>query len=158
MKAFLKDMFRVNLNANLRMSDFVRDVSPNDEIRKHLSHLANCQYKWLDRLQVFPQNSGLDWWDPVYDLEEIKLKFTESTQRWIDYLDSKAEHELSVEINYRGQDESIWTAELKDIVLQLIFHSFHHRAQIQMIIRANGQAPQFIDYIGTRAKKQGQTN
>jgi len=37
--------------------------------------------------------------------------------------------------------------------LQLIFHSFHHRAQMQTMIRVQGLKPAFIDYIGYKAKK-----
>jgi uncharacterized damage-inducible protein DinB len=45
------------------------------------------------------------------------------------------------------------TAKLKDIALQLIFHSFHHRAQIQTLIRQEGKEPRFVDYIGDKYRK-----
>ena len=48
-----------------------------------------------------------------------------------------------------------WTARLADIARQLNFHSIHHRAQIQMLIRAQGIEPDFVDYIGTRYRRLG---
>ena len=44
-------------------------------------------------------------------------------------------------------------ARLIDIALQLNYHSIHHRAQMQMLIRQQGIEPDFIDYIGTKYKK-----
>ncbi|MBP9221492.1 MAG: hypothetical protein KBF42_08910 [Chitinophagales bacterium] len=34
--------------------------------------------------------------------------------------------------------------------LQLNYHSIHHRAQMQMLIRQQGLVPDFVDYIGTK--------
>jgi len=45
---------------------------------------------------------------------------------------------------------------LKDIALQLNYHSIHHRAQIQTIIRQQGMEPDFVDYIGTKYKRLGE--
>jgi uncharacterized damage-inducible protein DinB len=132
----------------------VRDLTSNLEIRKHLSHLANCQYKWLDRLVVFPETSTRDWWTPVYDSEDLIFHFTESTHRWVIFLSQAEERKMDDEVSYVGFDGSIWQAKIKDIALQLIFHSFHHRAQIQMMIRAIGKDPEFIDYIGYKAQKK----
>ena len=41
----------------------------------------------------------------------------------------------------------------QDIALQLNYHSIHHRAQIQSIIRKQGIEPDFVDYIGTVYRK-----
>ncbi|MBK9981512.1 MAG: DinB family protein [Saprospiraceae bacterium] len=155
MKDFLIEMFDLNQEANIKLVSAIKKLADQDECLKHLSHLANCQYKWLDRILIFPNESELDWWEPVYNPEELAFHFKESTQRWISYLSDKSDDEIESMENYRGYDGSIWEASLKDIALQLVFHSFHHRAQIQMMIRAQGQKPGFIDYIGYKQKKTG---
>jgi uncharacterized damage-inducible protein DinB len=155
MKTFLLDMFRFNLEANLKMVSFGESLSSKEEAFKHLSHLANCQYKWLDRIRIYPKVSSLDWWSPVYGYDDLILRFTESTDQWLDYLSKTSQEELELEVNYIGYDGTVWQVKLKDIALQLIFHSFHHRAQIQMMVRSLGHVPEFIDYIGSRAHKKG---
>lgn len=155
MRQFLTEMFGFNKEANIKMVSPVASLPSPEEGIKHLSHLANCQYKWLDRIQLFPEESKLDWWIPEYTAHQLPEHFEKSTQKWIAYLSEKSEDELEAVKKYVGYDGSVWESKLKDIALQLIFHSFHHRAQIQMMIRAQGQKPAFIDYIGKKQKKTG---
>lgn len=55
------------------------------------------------------------------------------------------------EVNFVGSDDTQWFVPLKDIVQ---YHSIHKRAQIQMLIRAQGLEPDFIDYIKTKYVKK----
>ncbi len=52
MRTFLIEMFRLNQEANLKMVSAIRNLPSPEECLKHLSHLANCQYKWLDRINI----------------------------------------------------------------------------------------------------------
>src|SRR5258706_12093206 len=124
MRDFLIDMFRLNQKANLKMVSVINNLPSPQECLRHMSHLANCQYKWLDRLYLFPELSKLEWWSPVYSIDELPNKIIESSQQWISFLENKTDGEIETILNYMGQDDSIWQAELKDIALQLIFHSF----------------------------------
>jgi uncharacterized damage-inducible protein DinB len=68
-------------------------------------------------------------------------------------LQDKTEEEIFAEVEFTGYDGGRWKARLIDIALQLNYHSIHHRAQMQMLIRQQGIEPDFIDYIGTKYKK-----
>jgi len=153
MRDFLIEMFGINLDANLKMVHAISKLPEPEEGIKLLSHLANCQYKWLDRINVYPEDSTLDWWKPLYTIDQLPEPFTTSTNQWTSYLSGLNEEEMDVIKHYVGYDGNTWEAKLKDIALQLIFHSFHHRAQIQTMIRVQGLKPAFIDYIGYKAKK-----
>jgi len=48
---------------------------------------------------------------------------------------------------------TMFAATIKDIALQLNYHSIHHRAQMQTIIRSQGLEPEFVDYIGTKYRR-----
>ncbi|TMI86788.1 MAG: hypothetical protein E6H06_20475 [Bacteroidetes bacterium] len=74
-------------------------------------------------------------------------------QSWIDFHENKTEEQIFSEVEFIGYDGAKWKAELVDIALQLIYHSIHHRAQMQMLIRQQGMEPDFIDYIGTKYRK-----
>jgi len=154
----LIEMFELNKDANIKMVESCSKLQSQDECTRLLSHLVNCQYKWLDRLKVFPMESTLDWWIPLYSTEDLIQHLELSSQAWIDHITNSSEDVLEKEQRFLGFDGMEWNCKLKDIALQLIFHSFHHRAQLQMLIRAQGQKPAFIDYIGYKAKRAEPTS
>jgi uncharacterized damage-inducible protein DinB len=95
----------------------------------------------------------MDWWEPVYDLTQLEVEWDKSLKIWTDYINSKTYDELSAEVTFIGFDGSVFAATPKDIALQLNYHSIHHRAQIQTLIRQQGLNPDFVDYIGIKYRK-----
>lgn len=131
------------------------------EFTKFFSHLINSQFKWMARIKQDPNSPQMDWWNPVYEFKDLESKWDESLKPWLDYIASKTEEELTTEVTFIGFDGSLFAAAPKDIMLQLNYHSIHHRAQIQTMIRQQGLEPEFVDYIGTkyrRVEAQNQEN
>jgi uncharacterized damage-inducible protein DinB len=153
MKQYLIETFRFNDHANKMVLGKIKELPDKTEAMKFFSHLINSQNKWLKRIEVFPVSPDMDWWKPGYPLEELESKWSESVNAWINYLESKTEEELEEQMKFVGYDGGHWSASLKDIALQLNYHSIHHRAQIQTIIRQQGLEPDFVDYIGTKYTK-----
>ena len=83
----------------------------------------------------------------------FEKEWAKSLALWISYITATTDEELSREVTFIGFDEGLWAATPKDIALQLNYHSIHHRAQIQTIIRQQGMEPDFVDYIGTKYRK-----
>ena len=79
--------------------------------------------------------------------------WNDSLQTWVNFLRNKSEEQIFSEVEFIGYDGGRWRAKLVDIALQLNYHSIHHRAQMQMLIRQQGMGPDFIDYIGTKYRK-----
>jgi uncharacterized damage-inducible protein DinB len=150
---YLIDTFQFNDKANRQIIEKIKDVPDNEEIIRYLSHLINCQYKWMARIMQNPNATEMDWWEPLYKWDELLTKWTDSLSVWINYIQSKTEDELNQEVSFIGFDGSPYAATPADIALQLNYHSIHHRAQIQTILRQLGITPDFIDYIGTRYRK-----
>ncbi|MCX6319864.1 MAG: DinB family protein [Bacteroidetes bacterium] len=150
---YLIDTFQFNDKANRQIIEKIKDVPGNEEIIRLLSHLINCQYKWMARIVQDPKATEMDWWLPLYKWEELITKWTDSLSLWITYIQSKTEDELNTEVTFIGFDGSPYAATPADIALQLNYHSIHHRAQIQTILRQLGITPDFVDYIGTRYRK-----
>jgi uncharacterized damage-inducible protein DinB len=82
-------------------------------------------------------------------LDELEDKWKESLNLWLAYLNSTSEDELFAEVEFRGWSGGDFAAKPKDIALQLNYHSIHHRAQIQTIIRHQGIKPDSIEYINS---------
>ena len=153
MKQYLLDSFMFNSTANKKMLSKIRTLPDKEQCIKYFSHLINSQYKWMARLLQNPKAAEMSWWDPVYPLEELEGEWDKSLALWMDYIHSKTEAELEQEVIFTGFDGSRWAASPKDIALQLNYHSIHHRAQMQTIIRGQNIEPDFIDYIGTKYRR-----
>jgi uncharacterized damage-inducible protein DinB len=153
MKDHLLETFAFNDRANKKMLKKIRRLPDKGQCIKFFSHLINSQNKWLARILRHKKAQKMDWWDPVYRLEELERKWNESLHMWINYLKDRTEEEIFSEVEFTGYDGGKWKAKIVDIALQLNYHSIHHRAQMQMFIREQGVEPDFIDYIGTKYKK-----
>jgi len=154
-KTYLADTFAFNDRANRQVLARIRELPDKNEAIKFFSHLINSQNKWLARINVYPQDPRMSWWDPVYALDDLEGEWEKSLRAWLDFIAGKSEDDLFKEVKWVGFDGSDYIAPLKDIALQLNYHSIHHRAQIQAIIRRQGLEPDFVDYIGTVYRKIG---
>lgn len=152
-KEHLLELFHYNDRANKLALAKICDLPDPVECVRLFSHLINSMNKWLRRIRSSPGFEQLDWWEPTYRLEELESKWTECLNCWLEFLDSKTEDELFDEVQFVGFDGGDWAAALKDIALQLNFHSIQHRSQIQYLIRLQGIAPDFVDYIATKYRK-----
>jgi uncharacterized damage-inducible protein DinB len=153
MKEYLLETFEFNSLMNRKLLEKIKELPDKVECIRFFSHLINSQKKWMARIVQYPNDPGMDWWDPLYSFDELEEEWEKSLKEWIDHLNSKTEEELFSEIRFIGYDGGHWSAPLKDIALQLNYHSIHHRAQMQLLIRQQGLEPDFVDYIGTVYKK-----
>ena len=153
MKQYLIDTFKWNDAANRQVLAKIKTLPSQEESIKHFSHLINSQNKWIKRIEVFPKDPNMDWWKPMYSPDQLDGEWEKSLAAWLELLASKSEAELFEDVKWVGFDGGGYTGALKDIALQLNYHSIHHRAQIQLIIRKQGIEPDFVDYIGTVYRK-----
>jgi len=153
MQKYLIETFNYNDAANKNLLNKIKLLNDQEESVKLFSHLINCQYKWMARIMKDPNAKLMSWWEPIYDFDKLYEEWTKSLDLWINYISSRTDEELSTETTFIGFDDGTWAATPKDIALQLNYHSIHHRAQIQTIIRQQGIEPDFVDYIGTKYRK-----
>ncbi len=153
MKQYLIDTFHFNDTINRNVLMKIGTLPEKDECVKYFSHLINSQNKWMARILHHPNVQQMSWWDPVYTFDNLESQWNTSLKQWLSFISSKTETQLFEDVIFTGYDNGRWTVPLKDIALQLNYHSIHHRAQIQMIIRRQGIEPDFVDYIGTVYRK-----
>jgi uncharacterized damage-inducible protein DinB len=153
LNSYLADSFKYNSETNKNLLGKIQLLRNKEEAIKLYSHLINSQKKWMARIKRDPLAKNMSWWEPVYDFDKLEAEWVKSLNPWLSYIAEKSEEELSTEVSFVGYDNGTWAATPKDIALQLNYHSIHHRAQIQTIIRQQGIEPDFVDYIGTRYRK-----
>ena len=155
LKEYLIHTLKSNHQTNIKLLDKIKMLPDKEQSIKFFSHLINSQYKWMARIKQDPAAPQMSWWDPVYPLEMLAVEWKKSLDLWLDYISYLPEDQLTREIIFTGFDGAKWAATPQDIALQLNYHSIHHRAQIQSIIRSQGIEPDFVDYIGTRYRRIG---
>jgi uncharacterized damage-inducible protein DinB len=153
MTEYILDTFAYNDVTNRKLISIICKLPYKDEAVRLMSHLINCQYKWMARVTDDSRSSSLDWWEPLYDTLKLEEEWNKSLSLWLEYLSSHTDEEISQEVMFIGYDGTMYAATPKDIALQLNYHSIHHRAQMQTMIREQGLTPNFVDYIGTRYRK-----
>lgn len=153
MRDYLLNTFRYNDFANRKLLEKIKLLPDKAQAIKFFSHLINSQYKWMARIKQDPGAPEMSWWDPIYALEHLEDEWQKSLKLWLNYIESLTEDQLNEEVSFTGFDGAKWAATPLDIALQLNYHSIHHRAQIQTLIREQGFEPDFLDYIGTKYRK-----
>jgi uncharacterized damage-inducible protein DinB len=150
---YLIDTFKFNGSMNILVLRKIKGMPEPDEAVRLFSHLINSQNKWMARLLEDPRSHEMHWFDPVYEISELESKWNESISLWKNLLEKSTEQEIKREIHFIADNGGHFSAELKDIALQLNYHSIHHRAQICTMLRKQNIEPPFIEYIGTVRKQ-----
>ena len=151
MKQYLTDTFKYNSWANLKLLEAIRQTPDFDEGVALFSHMINAQNIWLARVTKDTGGAPISWPGPVFLNDELEERWTGSTDNWLQYLEGKTEAELNEVIVFRRMaDGKLFQVKIADVILQINYHSIHHRAQVQRLIREKGGVPPATDYILTR--------
>jgi uncharacterized damage-inducible protein DinB len=150
-RQYFIDFFKYNSWANTTLLDAIRQLPEQEEALSLLSHCLTAQNKWLNRITHREEDAAHAWSGTVYTLEELEHHLHDSNIEWLALLEQQSEESLAEQIVFtRSTDGKKLGAKLHDIILQVNYHSIHHRAQINKIISRQGLKPPATDYILTR--------
>jgi len=148
MKNYLIDLMNYNNWANCKLLETMLVMPDKEESVMFFSHLITAQEKWLNRITKENDDKLFTWFSPVFPANELLDRWTESFQKILTFIESKNEEEFEEKVMLiRPTDGKLMSAKLRDIILQFNYHSIHHRAQINRIIRQQGLKPPATDYI-----------
>ena len=153
MKQYLTDTFKFNDRSNRIILKRIKEMKNPEESINLFSHLIHSQNKWMARITKDPNEPNLEWFGKSFDTNELENEWSKSVQEWLSFIEKSSEDELNGELKYTASDGSRLGAKIKDIALQLNYHSIHHRAQICMMLRMQNIEPPFIEYIGSVVKR-----
>ncbi len=152
MKEYLIEFFQFNESAMMRIIDAVQALPANAEAARLISHMIDASQKWFNRIKPEVKDSTLSWNGPAYPVGECTALWQSQTEQWVKYLRGCSERDLLKEVIYQSSDGGRFSSTITDIALQLNYHAIHHRAQIMMLIRQQGNAPPASDYILLKRK------
>ena len=111
-----------------------------------LAHVAAARRIWLVRLGVLPGPQGT--LSPEkFSLAEVADLLQSVHGPWAEYLARVTDEELGREVEYQSLDAGRFRSRVEDILAQLFGHSWYHRGQIAMLVRAAGGEPAVTDLI-----------
>lgn len=151
MKTHLIDSLKYNDWANQKLLPIIKQLPNKEESITLFSHLINTQDKWYNRITKQKEDTLLSWSTPHFPFEELEERWRNSVSIWINLITLKTESELQENVIFtRASDGKQMGIKLVDLVLQLNYHSIHHRAQINKLISQQGITPPSTDYIFTK--------
>ncbi len=153
MKQYLIDTFKYNHWANKKLLEAILQLPDKKEPIRLYSHLITSQDKWFNRITKELDDVGLNWFGLVFSEEELSHQWQRSVGNWINYLEKNTEDEFKKHIQITKPDGKALQVTINDVMLQLNYHSIHHRAQINTLIRQQGIKPPLTDYIFTALKE-----
>ena len=109
-----------------------------------LKHMVAAEKVWLDRWRF---NSKSDWPTTPDTIDELEAMFAELASERTSWFESDPEF-LSNAIQYRDLKGGQHVQPLGGLVMHVLNHSVHHRAQIVHFLKRQGKTfPGGIDYI-----------
>jgi uncharacterized damage-inducible protein DinB len=153
-KDYLLNTFRYNDWANQQLLEAIGTLPDKQETIKLFSHLITAQDKWFNRLVKEKDDNTFSWSAPVFPEQDLKAQWKQSVEKWIRILESHTGPELEKDIIFtRSSDRKSMSVSIKDVMLQLNYHSIHHRAQLNSLISKQGVKVPATDYIFTALKE-----
>ncbi|MDR9416231.1 MAG: DinB family protein [Gracilimonas sp.] len=128
--------------ANQRIFSAMKKVgksSKKDKCKKLFAHLLTAQKVWVHRIKKLPLPEKI--W-PDLSISEMKTLLIENPAKLHDLIAAKEEI-----IDYKNSKGEVFTNTVEEILLHIIIHGQHHRAQIAKLIREAGVDPPATDFI-----------
>ena len=148
MKQHIIHLLHYNEKANHTLLDSILQLPEKEEALALFSHVIAAQDIWLGRVAGQEDNNLQTWQGTPYDAGDIRQQWERSIKAWIDMITSLSEQQLEADTYFiRKADGKRMKAKTEAIALQINYHSMHHRAQINKMIRAQGFVPPVTDYI-----------
>ena len=112
-----------------------------------LGHVVAARRVWLFRFGILPTAGALFLDDENPDPARVEAEWREVRDLWADYLASVTDAELARVFEYQSFDAGRFRNRVEDILAQLFGHSWYHRGQIAVLVRAAGGTPAVTDLI-----------
>ena len=125
------------------------DRRDSKEFRKAvdlLAHIIEARRVWLGRFgaaplvtgTLFPENSAVD---------QVTAEWRKVQDLWSRYFAALNDEELNRVFEYQSFDAGRFRNRIEEILTQLFGHSWYHRGQIAMLVRAAGGQPAATDFV-----------
>lgn len=144
MKDLLIAMARYNLHANGVVLDAMGRAeeagSDLGDVRKTMSHVHSAQAVWLARLGAEPRLPP----DPG---ENLRSALRSSGEQLLRFIEDADDADLAATCAYRDTKGNAHERIVWHILMQVLNHGTHHRAEVGLLLAGRGHSPGDMDFI-----------
>lgn len=126
--------------------------NPSRPAIRVFAHLLLAEKMWLKRLWENLDNTGFNFWSGD-SIEFCETLYRENKQKFAELFDVMTEDSLATIATYKNSEGKEFSNSIREILTHVFFHSGHHRGQILTYIRAGGENPPYVDFIGFLRQK-----
>ena len=126
----------------------VPELRARDEFGKAvylMGHVVAARRMWLFRLGFLKEDTDL--FTREIGLPDLAGQVAEMERLWQDYLGQLTDSDVARVFEYRSYEGDRFRNSVEDILTQLFGHSWYHRGQIAMLLRAIGAEPAVTDLV-----------
>jgi uncharacterized damage-inducible protein DinB len=123
-----------------------RDCAEYRKAVSLLGHIVAARRIWLERMCVIPAASPSLCPEDA-DVKQVAEEWRVVRELWSRHLASVGEDELARVFEYQSYDAGRFRNRVEEIFTQLFGHSWYHRGQIAMLVRASGGQPAATDFV-----------
>jgi uncharacterized damage-inducible protein DinB len=111
-----------------------------------LAHIAAARRVWLFRMGKIAEGPAAFFPENV-ELAAVAAELRGLEERWVGALRGMDDEQLGSYFEYKSMDAGRFRNRIEDILTQLFGHSWYHRGQIAMLVRAAGGEPAVTDLV-----------
>lgn len=126
--------------------------NPGEKAVLAFGHILLAESIWMRRLRENLDTTGFDFWSGK-DIAFCEKLYAENQNDFAGLFDGLTEEGLEITATYKNSEGNEFTNTTREILTHVFFHSGHHRGQILTHIRANGEKPPYVDFIGFLRRK-----
>ena len=148
MLRYLAQLFRYDLSINQSLFHIIKSCKEPDKSKQLMAHMLAAQQVWFNRALEIPAGNIVLW--PEIGTMDVDLvaEFENSTEKWLKFLSGLKDEDLEKVVNYKNTIGESFNSKLIDIIIQVLNHGTHHRAQIGQLLKAQGiEKLPITDYI-----------
>jgi uncharacterized damage-inducible protein DinB len=138
----LKELYEYNKNMN---TEFIKKIKnekyKNPKIDKLMSHILAAHHIWTHR--ILKKDDKTSVWEK-YAQDYMQVVNISNHDLTLEILES---FDLKYEVKYESSEGISYSNTVSDILLHVLNHSTHHRAQISTYLREANIDPVPSDYI-----------
>src|SRR5438046_2547868 len=112
-----------------------------------LGHIVGAREVWLVRLGVIPAAPQPFFLVNDPPLDRVLAEWRTVEAAWTAYLAKLSSADLDRVFEYQSYDAGRFRNSVEEVLTQLFGHSWYHRGQIAMLVRAAGGVPAVTDLI-----------
>lgn len=149
MKAYFINLFNYDRFATQIILKTITDAGNPERPVQIMAHMLAAQQTWLTRCKGVPLKAYTLWPEP--NIAAFENHIANNSKEWVTFIEFVEQPDFEKNIKYANTKGDVFENKLTDMMMQVINHGTHHRAQIGQLLKFAGTDPlpntDYISYV-----------